>query len=393
MAKRRPLRVLFLHSTKHHASEYNVHTLLAENVDPDLVDSYFIWQTHTQDSSKNIVPKLARENRVFPWDFGRDMTLSPKPPKWKRALMVFGRFPASFFFVLRKIREIKPDFIYSAQQSHEAVTGAILSFLFRVPHLIHISYPVGEWLGWFSYRTLFHTKHLIACSKFIYDTAVSAGIRPERVETLLHGANIEHYNVPGDRDWLRETFGFPPDAPVLVTAARLDPDKGYFNLLNAFAIVREKMPEVRLLACGEGTTGKGYSKLIKDKASELGLSDSVVFAGFRSDLPQIFASSDIFCMPTKKDALPLVFLGAMAAGLPVTAVRSGGVPEMVLDNVTGLLSEPDEPEALAQNVLTLLEDKALAKKFGESGREWALTNFNPKKIAQEWAELLERRLN
>jgi glycosyltransferase involved in cell wall biosynthesis len=369
MSKQKPLRVLFLHSTKHHASEYNVHKLLAENVDPDLVDSYFIWQTHTKDSSQDIVPKLLRENRVFHWDFGRDMTLSPKPPKWKRALMVFKRFPASLFFVGRKIREIKPDVIYSAQQSHEAVFGAILSFLFRVPHLIHISYPVGDWLGWFSYRTLFHTDHLIACSKFIYDTAVSAGIASEKVETLLHGANIEHYDVPGEPARLRQEFGFPPDSPVIVTAARLDPDKGYFNLLNAFAIVREKMPEVRLLACGEGTTGKGYSQLIKDKAAELGLNGSVVFAGFRS-----------------------VFLGAMAAGLPVTAVRSGGVPEMVLDNVTGLLSEPDEPEALAQNVLTLLEDKSLAKKFGENGRDWALTNFAPKKIAQEWAELLERRL-
>ena len=393
MSKQRPIRVLFLHASWEKTSEYNVHKLLAENVDPALVKCYFIWQEDTKDPSKSNRADLAYEGSNIYFDFGRDMGLTPKPAKWKRALMELSHFPFAYSFLVKKIREIQPDIIYTSQQAFEVYIAKHLATMFHLPHFIHISYPVGSWLGKRSLDTILHTPNLIACSKFVEKSALEAGVRPDQIETLLHGANVEKYNIPKNREWLRREFDLPEDTAVIVTAARLDPFKGYTVLLNAMRQVVATIPQARLIACGEGTTGTGYDEHIKQLASNWELDDVAIFCNFRDDLPQIFAGADLFCLPTKMDALPLVFLGAMAAGLPVVGVRSGGVPEMVADGRSGLISEPDEPNALAENIITLLQDQKLAQQYGEVGREIAFHDFDPQKVAQDWASLLHRRLN
>ena len=392
MTNNTPKRILFLHATWHKSSEYNVHKLLAENVDPDEVDSYFIWQTHTQDASKNVPANLRRPNRNFFYDFGRDMSLRPKPSKLKRAIMMFYRFPFAMFFLIRKMRTIKPHIIYTSQQTYEVFLATIISTLFHIPHFIHISYPVGEWLGKRTLKTILHTPNLIACSEFVRQTAIDEGVPPGNIDTLLHGANVEMYAIPHNSQWLREEFDLPANTSVIVTAARLDPGKGYTVLLKAFARVNEQNPHTHLIACGEGTTGTGYDNYIKDLASELGLDKVVTFANFRSDLPQIFAGADIFCMPTKEDALPLVFLGAMAAKLPVVGVRSGGVPEMVLHEETGLLAEPDNVDELTTHLNTLIDNKDLAIKLGENGQKRAFNEFDPVKASCKWTGILHKQL-
>lgn len=393
MTNTQPVRILFLHATWHKSSEYNVHKLLAENVDPNAVDSYFIWQTHTQEPNKNESANLSQPNRNFFYDFGRDMSLKPKPSKLKRALMMLLRFPFALYFLIGKILSIRPHIIYTSQQSYEVFLARIISSIFRTPHFIHISYPVGEWLGKRTLKTIKRAPNLIACSDYVRQTALDEGVPPANIDTLLHGANVEMYALPHNPQWLREEFNLPMQTSVIITAARLDPGKGYTVLLKAFARVNEQKPNTHLIACGECTTGGGYDNYIKHLASELNLDNVVTFANFRNDLPQIFAGADIFCMPTKEDALPLVFLGAMAAKLPVVGVRSGGVPEMVLHEESGLLSEPDNVEELTNNLLTLLDNEDLARKLGENGQERAFNEFDPVKASCKWNILLRKRLN
>lgn len=393
MTSNKPMCVLFLHATWEHTSEYNVHQLLAENVDPNLVDCFFIWQTYTKRTSEKKFADLPRDNRNFYYDFGRDMSLDPKPTKLKRALMMLFRLPLALLFLIGKFREIKPDVIYTSQQSYEVFLAKILSFVFHVPHFIHISYPVGEWLGKGTLQIIMRTPNLIACSDFVRETALENGVAPEQIETLLHGANVDKYAIERNPEWVRKEFGLPEDALVIVTAARLDPGKGYPSLLRAVAKVKEEKPNIYLIACGQGTTGTGFDDDIKQLTTQLNLDNNVVFSNYRDDLPQIFAGSDIFCLPTKEDALPLVFLGAMASALPVVGVNSGGVPEMVSHEQSGLLSEPDDVDALAKNLILLLEHEELAKKYGEQGREKAFNDFDPSKISSEWANLLYRRLS
>jgi len=176
-----------------------------------------------------------------------------------------------------------------------------------------------------------------------------------------------------------------------VAAGRLDPSKGHMLLLEAFAKVHRELPEARLLICGTTTTRNGYDVLIEQRALELGLGRCVIFAGKRSDLPSVFAGADVFCLPTENEPFGLVFVEAMVAGLPVAACRSGGVPEIVLDQETGLLSELGDASNLASNLLRLLRDRELAMEMGAAGRQRALTIFAPDILAAKWTELLFQR--
>lgn len=380
------IRLLFLHATREVNSEYAVHRLLADHADSSSVTCRFLWQKNSSE------PQHLKRDTIY-WDFGRDMSLDPRPSRLHRALMMVRAFPGSFRLIQRWIKAFRPDILYTSQQFYEVFLGRLFSRLHHLPHFIHISYPVGPWLGNWTLRTIQRTQNLIACSDFVRRTALSHGVHPNQIETLLHGANLSDYALPKDRKWLHDLAGWPEKCPIVVTAARIDPYKGYPDLLHAFAIAHQQMPNLRLLVCGNGTTGTGYEKMIKQLAVELGLEGSSVFLGYHNELPRIFAGADIFFLPTRLDALPLVFLGAMAAGLPAVAVRSGGVPEMVIDGETGLLAEPGDVDCLAEHLLNLSRNPELAEKMGQAGKQRAMHEFDPDSIAEQWVDILNRRLN
>jgi len=380
------MRVLFLHASREHTSEYAVHRLLADNVDPARVTCSFVQQ------KKLTLPPKSQEDTIT-WDFGRDMSLDPKPSKIRRATMMLRALPGSFGFLRRRVIEFQPDVLYSSQQLYEVYLGWLTSRLYHIPHIIPISYPVGPWLGSGILRILRMTPNLIACSEYVRQSALEQGVQTRQIETLLHGADLHEYAIPKDREWLHNLLGCPEICPIVLTAARIDPYKGYPELLKAFAIAHQQAPELRLAICGTGTTGTDYEVKIKQMVIELGISESTTFLGFQPDLPRVFSGADIFCLPTQFDALPLVFLGAMAAGLPVVAIRSGGVVEMVVDGETGLLADPGDVNCLAEHLLTLVREPDLATKMGEAGKLRAMRDFEPGHIAEQWANILYRRLN
>ncbi|MCB9420715.1 MAG: glycosyltransferase family 4 protein [Ardenticatenaceae bacterium] len=387
-----PIKVLFLHATREDANEYTVHRRLAKNVDPNLVETYFIWQRSTVDFESQKEKLALPESRAFFFDFGRDQEIIPQPSKWKRGLMVLRRYPASLLFSLRKIREIKPDVIYTTQQRHEVFLASLLSLLTGVQHIIHVCYFIGPWLGRFVFWRLKNNKHIFSSCDFVRQTGLDVGVKSENIETMHHMIDFEKYNVPHDRAWLRNEFGLAPDTPIITSAARLDKDKGFVRLVKAFAKVKQNKPEARLLICGLPSPGTDHDVLIRQTVTDLNLENEVVFAGYRDDLPRIFAASDIFSQPIKYDASSLVILGAMVTGIPVVSSLSGSVPEVVVHQETGLLSEPDDIDGLANDLLTILEDKALAAKMGAAGRERALKHFGPDVISGEWARKLARRI-
>jgi glycosyltransferase involved in cell wall biosynthesis len=386
------MKVLFLHATWHHASEYNVHRLLAESVDPNQVDCYFVWQSATHNPSLNKPPRLFRANRTQFWDFGRNMALQPKPSRTVRMAMMAKQLPATLHFLRQQIETIQPDVIYTSQQYYEVFLGHTLSKMTGVPHLVHVMYAVGDWLGKQTVRWMQDTPHLIACSDFVREGAINAGISPANIETLHHGADLRQFDIERNPHYVRDLFGWSLHNPIITTAARLDPRKGHMPLLEAFVHVHRVMPNVRLLICGESHSVIGYDEEIKKRVIALGLTDAVVFAGHRRDLAGIFAGTDIFCLPTELDALPLVYLMAMAASVPCVGSLSGGVSEMVTHGENGLLSPVGDGTALAKNLLTLLRNPNLAQAMGANGKQRAMTQFEPHVIAKQWSHILRRRL-
>ena len=192
------------------------------------------------------------------------------------------------------------------------------------------------------------------------------------------------------RNALRAELGIGSDDIVFTCVARFAPQKAHDVLLRAFDRARrESSRTVRLLLVGDDPFGDGRQRA-EALAKELGLGSSVVFAGIRRDVPALLAASDCFVMASLWEGLGLVFLEAMATGLPCLATDVSAVPEVVLDGETGRLVPPSDPEAMAEAMVELSEDEALRSGLGAAGRGRVADRFGLDRMVEETLQLYGR---
>lgn len=187
---------------------------------------------------------------------------------------------------------------------------------------------------------------------------------------------------------VRMGFGIGMNLPLVLCAARLDPQKDHETLLRAWRLVLDRLPSSNLiLAGGPQLGGQAYAAGVKSLANDLGLAGKVIFAGVRRDIPDLMAACDVFTMSSRWEGLGLVLLEAMRTGRPVVATRVGGIPEVVAHGETGLLVPPGEPAALAAALVELLDNRKRAKAFGEAGRRRFETRFTADKMVGKFSDV------
>jgi len=152
------------------------------------------------------------------------------------------------------------------------------------------------------------------------------------------------------------------------------PHKGYDDLVQALALVREKFPNVKCLIVG-GASRARYLQRLLQLAERLSVRDRLVVVGFQEDVVPFLHAMDVFVLPSRTEGLPITILEAMAAGKPVVATAVGGIPEVVRDGETGFLTPPGDPDRLAEAVIRLLEAPTLATAMGEAGRKRVESEF------------------
>jgi len=210
------------------------------------------------------------------------------------------------------------------------------------------------------------------------------GIDPTRFEDAASSSAV--------RDAAREGLGFGRDDLVFVCVARFAPQKAHDVLLRALCEVQDA--RVRLLLVGDDPFGDGR-RSAEALAAELRLGDRAVFAGIRRDVPALLAASDAFVMASLWEGFGLVFLEAMAAGLPVVATRVSAIPEVVVEGETGLLVEPGDAPALSRAINALADDPELRARLGRAGRARVRERFALDRMIEEtldvYAEVLSRR--
>jgi glycosyltransferase involved in cell wall biosynthesis len=166
---------------------------------------------------------------------------------------------------------------------------------------------------------------------------------------------------------VREALGFGPDDIVIGHVSRLAPEKNVGHLAAALELVGEARPSARFLFVGDGPEREDLERQMGPNAR---------FVGYRSgdDLADHYAAADVFAFASLTETFGNVVLEAMASGLPVVAVRAGGVGDIVRNGGTGLLVEPGEPpSAFADALIRLVDDIALRRDLAESARAYALT--------------------
>jgi glycosyltransferase involved in cell wall biosynthesis len=171
-------------------------------------------------------------------------------------------------------------------------------------------------------------------------------------------------------EWRRRftLVGPGPDRerPTVLTVARLYPRKRVDDLLEAAALLRQRIPDVQVRIVGDGPEASRLRAL----HHRLGLGETAVLLGHvdRAALALEYSRARCFCLPTVQEGFGLVFAEAMAAGLPVVACRAAAVPEVVHDGETGLLVPPRSPAAIAAALERMLEDDGMRKEMGMAGR-------------------------
>jgi len=195
--------------------------------------------------------------------------------------------------------------------------------------------------------------------------------------------------IPGGVDVERFSTAQPENRarPYLLGAGRHVNVKGFDTLIGAYRLVLDQLPGAPdLVIAGDGEERPKLEML----AAAREISDRVEFVGQydRSDIARLFKGCTLFVLPSRAEGLPLVSLEAMAAGKPVVATRVGGIPEVVIDGVTGLLVSPDDPVGLADSICRLLENPILAKQVASAGRR-QVSSFDWQSIAERYDSLYE----
>jgi glycosyltransferase involved in cell wall biosynthesis len=228
--------------------------------------------------------------------------------------------------------------------------------------------------GAFARRLYRRTGAALAVSRRIEARCREAGFPAARVYWTPGMADLARFAGAEDGRAIREEFALG-DAPVVVSVARLAPNRGHELLLTGFQRLLREVPAARLLLVGKGETRERLEALV----GQLGLGGRVTFTGYRDrDLPAVLAAADCFALmaPGSDDSCRAA-LEAMAAARPVVARALGALPETVADGETGLLVEDDTPGSVAAALGQLLGDPARARAMGAAGRRRAEQDFSP----------------
>jgi glycosyltransferase involved in cell wall biosynthesis len=219
---------------------------------------------------------------------------------------------------------------------------------------------------WGNAMTYPRNDHVFAVSESVrrsirYPTSLRYRRMPP-TETLYHGLDPAQVATWTGLDGLRGELGLPAGTPLVVNVANFKPHKGHFELVQAAVDVRREIPDVRFVLVGVGP----LEAAVREEAARLGVTDSMIFAGFRNDVPRVVSSCDVFTLASRYEGLSIALMEAMALGRPVVVTSAGGLPEIVSDGVDGLVVPPGDVQELARGLITVLRDQPLRERLGHA---------------------------
>lgn len=360
-------RVLFFHAYPHqYAGAQRITHVLAEGL------AARGWSTRVMTPDDGPFPARLREAGV-------DVQIVPAPRLWRRyGRQLEGRlrYPALALLPIYwarlawTIRRWRPEIVHCNDQRGVLIAGlpARVSGARLVWH-IHGGYEhplVTRFGAWLANRVLVVSRatrsELPALERFA-----------DKVEVVHNGlppppAASERGDVPAD---------FEARDPVLVTGARINPDKGLDVLIRATARLRQRYPNVGAFVAGHVQSGsEPHMRGLTALRRQLGVEREVCFLGALAEPLAAWAAADVYVQPSRVEPFGLGVVEAMALGVPVVATRTGGLTEVVEDGVSGLLVEPDDDQALADAIAQIVDDAELAKSLAAAGLERARAKFS-----------------
>lgn len=233
------------------------------------------------------------------------------------------------------------------------------------------------------------------------ETAVREHIcPPQRIKRLGNGIDVCRFDpatiTAATRAAKQHELGIDPHRPVVGFVGRLVAEKGLLELFQAMQTVIAQRPDVQLLIIGPEEPDKADG-LNRATAAHYGLAQHAIFAGHRNDMAELYALMDIFALPSHREGFPRSPMEACAMGVPSIVTDIRGCREVVEHGRNGLLVPVKDAAALAQALLTLLNDTALSSQLRQNCRTMALENFDERRVFEmvvgEYGRLLSDKIN
>jgi glycosyltransferase involved in cell wall biosynthesis len=256
--------------------------------------------------------------------------------------------------------------------------GRIAGLLAGVPVMVTTDHGHDPWKRWwhiaFDRVLLRYTDLRIGVSQDVADAIRGCeNPPPEKLAMIPNGVDPAKFEVPAtERTRVRTELGITDDVPLVGAVGRFVEPKAFHVLIEAIAKLAATRPDVRLVLVGDGPLRAELERC----AADLGVSDRVIFAGMRMDVPSVLAALDVFAMSSISEGLPVVLLEAMASAKPIVVTRVGGIPEVVSDHEDALLVAPNNPLELATAIGALLADHALADRLGKQARTKVVAHYS-----------------
>jgi glycosyltransferase involved in cell wall biosynthesis len=287
--------------------------------------------------------------------------------------------------LLRRLLVKEEYEILHANEPH-ALTAAWLSGAAKqVPVVVsrRVAYPLQR--GSLARARYSSARRIVAISHFVQKSVLDSGVPAKRVEIVYEGVEIPALPTREARHSARQRWKVSEGEMLFGCVGYLLPEKGQELAVRALATARLNFPSARLLLAGDGPCRSSLEKLTRD----LKLEDAVIFGGFIEDVAQVYAALDAFIFPSLAEPLGTSLLAAMAWGLPVVAVSSGGVPEYVEDGRTGLLAANPDAALLSAGMMRLLSDSSLRERLGQAGRRTIEERFTAAHMVENTIRVYE----
>jgi glycosyltransferase involved in cell wall biosynthesis len=287
--------------------------------------------------------------------------------------------------------------VLHAHMTRAALAAVPLARLAGVPVVVQTCHGREAWRQswasrqfWIDRRVAEWVDATIAVSEAAKNYLLTEkNLDPSKIIVIPNGRNTNGCGLePADAERLFAELGVAKGSPVVGVFARLEEQKGHRFLLEALSAVKARVGTVTVLLVGDGILRSSLEK----SAAELGLAGCVVFTGYRKDALQLMSICDLVVLPSLYEGMPLVPIEAAALGKAVVATSVDGTPEVIVDNVTGVLVPPRDPAALAEGIIRLMLDPGLRRALGERARDRARELFSQERHLRDSAACYERLL-
>ncbi len=368
-------------------ADAQVHARILSSLDPSKHDLHAACVRGTDGSPSPTFEALRHvpDLRLVFVDLGPELCIRTR---WEKVRGLVATVPAAASLVrlAMYIRRNRIEILHTSDRPRDAAACVVLGRLTGAKSVIHCHNGYADWMSRLLKWALRRADARIGVSTSVARSFIDHGYDATSTFAVHNAIDIAEWHPGHGRDEARRELGIPATAPVVITVCRLLPAKGLVELIRAIAVVRHAQPDVRLVIVGRDISpDQSFSAEVTALVHDLGLERHVVFTGQRTDIARLMAASDVFAMPSIWEPFGLVYAEAMAMRLPVVALDSGGTPEVVDHELSGLLSKPGNEQGLADNLSRLLDDAELRAKMGEHGRRRVEARFTTDHLGDEIA--------